>query len=117
MAPGRPRVILGTVAAGLLLCLAAVTVFRDGTMGSALNLNIASQIELPFTSQDDYESIVSRLGPPAGDQWRSSDGIRYRRLWYPQHSFALILTGGRYAVAVEPHGRVIHSVTPLKNLR
>ena len=41
--------------------------------------------------------------------------MHYRRLWYPQQSLALILTGighndEHYAGALDQHGRVIHSV-------
>lgn len=111
------RIVLGTVAAGLLACVAMVIVFRDGTMGARAAISAPTQIDLPFTAQDDYDSIVNRLGPPAEDRWRSAGGVRYRRLWYPQQSFALILVDRHYAGARDAYGRVIHSVEPLKNLR
>jgi hypothetical protein len=111
------RMVLGTVAAGLLACVAMLIVFRDGTMGSRAAMSPATQINLPFTAQDDYDSIVNRLGPPAEDRWRSASGVRYRRLWYPQQSFVLILVDRHYAGARDGFGRVIHSVQPLKNLR
>jgi hypothetical protein len=111
------RMVLGTVAAGLLACVAMLVVFRDGTLGSRSAISAATQIDLPFTAQDDYDSIVSRLGPPAEDRWRSSGSVRYRRLWYPQQSFALILVDRHYAGARDAYGRVVHSVQSLKNLR
>lgn len=120
------RIILGTVATGLLACVALLIVFRDGTLGSRSTIGSRAAFgsrdailagDLPFTSQDDYQSIVSRLGPPAEDQWRSAGGVRYRRLWYPRQSFAMILVDDHYAGARDVNGRVIHSVQPLKNFR
>jgi len=111
------RIVLGTVATGLLACVAVLIVFRDGTVGSRLAMSAATQIDLPFTAQDDYDSIVNRLGPPADDRFRSSGGVRYRRLWYSQESYALILVDGHYAGARDSYGRIIHAVQSLKNLR
>ncbi|HWZ31426.1 MAG TPA: hypothetical protein VNX18_08850 [Bryobacteraceae bacterium] len=114
----RTRTVMGSIAAGLLACMAFVTVFRDGAVTSRwLARQAAARVDLPFSAQDDYESVVARLGPPAGDEWRSSGGAQYRRLWYPRHSYTVILTGRdhpRYAGAVDASGRVIHSVRPIR---
>jgi hypothetical protein len=115
----RSRSIIGSIAAGLLACMAFVTVFRDGAITSRLLARqSAARVDLPFTAQDDYESIVKRFGAPAEDQTTRN----YRRLWYPKQSFALILVGRdhpRYAGAFDANGRVIHSVRPgaVANLR
>ena len=98
--------MLGAVAAGILACVAVVIVFRDGSMGSRVAISPATDIDLPLTARDDYDSIVSRFGAPAEDRWRSE----YRRLSYPQHSFAIVLLEGHYIGAVDRNGRVIHSV-------
>ncbi|MBZ5601875.1 MAG: hypothetical protein LAO79_06185 [Acidobacteriia bacterium] len=115
----RSRNWIYSIAAGLLACMAVVTVFRDSAITSRLLARqSAGRIELPFTAQDDYDSIVRRIGPPAEDRW----GRNHRRLWYPEHAFALILAGRdhpHYAGAVDANGHVIHSVHPgaLANLR
>ena len=115
----RTRTVMGSIAAGLLACMAFVTVFRDGAITSRLLARqSAARVDLPFTAQDDYESIVKRFGAPAEDQTTRN----YRRLWYPKQSFALILVGRdhpRYAGAFDANGRVIHSVRPgaVANLR
>jgi hypothetical protein len=108
----RSRTALGAVAAGLLACFVAGVVFRDGAMTSRA-LSLAARVDLPFTTHDDYDSIVKRLGPPADDRTGASNGIEYRRLWYPKHAFSLILTGDHYAGAVNVNGRVIHSAGAL----
>jgi hypothetical protein len=117
----RRRTWLGSIAAGLLTCMALVTVFRDGAITTRfLARQAGARVDLPFTAQDDYESVVARLGPPASDEWRTIGGTRYRRLWYPKHSFALLFSGAdhpRYAGAVDSGGRVIHSARPVTKSR
>jgi hypothetical protein len=103
----RPRGIIGPIAAGLLACMALVTVFRDGAVASRFARS-AVHVDLPFTAQDDYESIVARIGPPQRDEWISGT----RRLWYPSRSYTLVLAGRehpRYAGAFDASGRVIHT--------
>lgn len=116
------RVMFGTFAAGILACLSVVIVFRDGPLGGRSRFTAAMDIGLPFTARDTYESIVSRLGPPANDRWQSD----YRHLWYPQQSLTIVLTRTGYIGAIDPQGHVIHSVVLpdgrnsavlLKNLR
>lgn len=108
----KSRSVIWPVAAGLLVCVALVTVFRDAALTShLLARQSAPHANLPFTAEDDYDSIVRRLGPPANDYW---EGDR-RRLWYPQDLFELILVGRdhpRYAGALNEEGRVIHAVRP-----
>jgi hypothetical protein len=107
------RVVLVTIAAGVLACIAVASVASR----SALSAVIKS--DLPLNTSDDYDSIVSRYGPPAQDQWRQSrNGVEFRRLAYPARSFTLILVDGHYAGALGRDGRVIHSAgTALRTLR
>jgi hypothetical protein len=103
----RSRSIFGTIAAGLLACMALVTVFRDGAITSRLLARQGTtRIDLPFTRVDNYESIVRRIGPPVRDYTQSGT----RRLWYPQRSATLLLKDDHYAGALDTSGRVIHSV-------
>jgi hypothetical protein len=100
------RMMLGAFAAGILACVTVVIVFRDGGLGSRVSISPASGIDLPLTSRDDYDTIVSRFGAPSEDRSRAE----FRRLWYPQHSFSLVLREGRYIGALDLNGRVIHAV-------
>jgi hypothetical protein len=107
------RIVLATIAAGVLACIAVASVASRSALSAAI------KNELPLTARDDYDSIVARYGPPVEDQWRSSrTGIEYRRLAYPARSFSLILIDGYYAGALGRDGRVIHSAgTRLRSLR
>jgi hypothetical protein len=110
------RLLLGAVAAGILVCVGAIIIFRDGQMGARTRFSGVMQSDLPLTARDDYYSIVSRFGPPAEDRWQAQTGeMQYRRLWYPQQSLALILMGAdrnnaHYIGAFDQTGRVVHSV-------
>jgi len=113
------RIVLGTVAAGLLVCVTVAVAFRDAAPWARSSAQRASLIELPFTAQDGYAAIVQRLGIPAADDRRSAGGLSYRRLWYPRLALAVILIDDRYAGALDPRGRILQSPEPsrLLNLR
>jgi hypothetical protein len=112
---GRGRTVLGAVAAGLLACFIGI-ISRDVLMTSRV-WRAPARIQLPFTNQDDYDAIIQRLGQPAEDQWRTSKGLEYRRLWYPKQAFAVILINGRYRGALDANGRVLHSAGPAALIR
>jgi hypothetical protein len=111
------RLLLAAIAAGILACVAVVIVFRDGQMSMRARPSGVPQADLPFTSRDDFDSVVAKLGPPAEDRWQSPAGdSQVRKLWYPQQSYALILMGrdrqsARYIGALDANGRVIHAVS------
>jgi hypothetical protein len=96
----RSRWLLGTVAAALLACVAV--------------LSFSTRVEPPFSSHDDYDSIVARLGPPAHDSTHIANGKQYRRLAYPKHALTLLLIDGHYAGAYDPTGHLIHAVRRLQ---
>jgi hypothetical protein len=110
----RSRVVLGVMAAGLLVLIPIGLLVRDGFLGSRPAFAAPTLVDLPFSAIDDYSSIVRRLGPPAHDRTRKSGGVEYRRLTYPAHGFTLILKDGFYAGALDPYGRVIHYVRSFK---
>jgi hypothetical protein len=115
------RMVIGTLAAGLLACVTIAMAFRDVTPWVRSSM-LRSQVDLPFTPHDDYASVVRKLGNPANDandQWRSSGGVSYRRLWYPRHAFAVILIGDHYAGVIDARGHILHSPEPalLRNLQ
>ncbi len=102
----RSRNIFGTIAASLLACMALVTVFRDGAITSRLLARQnAARAGFAFTQQDDYDSVVHRIGPPTRDE--TENGIR--RLSY-SHLGVTVILNPRYAATIDQSGRVIHSI-------
>ena len=98
--PWRSRWLLGSVAAAVLACVAA--------------LSFSPRIELPFNARDNYDSIVARLGPPAHEETQISNGKQYRRLAYPKRALILLLIDGHYAGAFDASGHLIHAVRRLR---
>ena len=114
----KGRKMLGAVAAGILTCVVGMVIFRDATAGArARFLRPASRISLPFTANDDYESVVDRIGYPESTRSRAtSDGRALYLLRYPDRAFTLVLQGtdrihAVYIGALGRGGRVIHSIT------
>jgi hypothetical protein len=109
------RRMRAVIAAGILTCVAIAIVLRDGAGGTRVRPAAASAIQLPLTAQDDFGSIVARFGMPAKDRSFNTSEHAYRRLWYPQYSFGLVLMGpdrdhASYIGALDLYGRTIHSV-------
>jgi hypothetical protein len=115
--PVQGRGVLPKVALGLLVCVVGLALFRDGPFSTRARIfTAASRIPLPFTADDDYLSIVSRIGRPATDVVRSvAEGGEIHMLRYPDRGYLLVVYGpdrdqARYLGAVGRGGRVIHSV-------
>jgi len=69
-----------------------------GVVASFVAVNVLRQVSLKpqyeLTSDDDYDAVVRKLGPPAEDHWRSDrPAIQFRSLWYPQRGCFVILMG------------------------
>jgi hypothetical protein len=115
--PSKRRGLLPKVALGLLVCVIGLAIFRDGPFSTRARFFTATpRIPLPFTADDDYLSIVSRIGRPASDFVRNGPGGEIHLLRYPDRGYALVLYGAhrdqaQYVGALGRGGRVIHSVT------
>ena len=110
------RVLRGSVAAGILACLGVIFVVRDAHLGTRFGWTSATPRLPNLDQQDDYSSVVRKLGNPTGDRWfQSALGTGgYRRLWYSRRGVTLILTGAsadnaRYAGTLNGNGEIIHS--------
>jgi hypothetical protein len=110
------RVLRGSVAAGILGCLAVIFVVRDAHLGARFGWTSAPPLLPSLDRQDDYSSVVRKLGNPTSDHWSvagfGSNG--YRRLWYSRKGITLILTGAspgnaHYSVTLDREGKIIHS--------
>ncbi len=87
------RMIVWTFAglAALLMVVWAVIRFTPETKPSFV---ARDQSYLELTREDDYFSVVRKLGAPAEDRWRPDSGeLQYRALFYPDRGYAVILMG------------------------
>jgi hypothetical protein len=106
------RLLLGVIIAGVVACIAVIAMLSPSRR---VSYQAVMQNDLGFTSNDDFYSVVNKLGPPAEDRWKSEKGeMQYRRLSYPQHGLSIILMGTdrkevRYLGAVDNSWHVVHS--------
>jgi hypothetical protein len=108
------KMLLSVIAIGILLCIAVIAVFSWGSRRVVYQPVV--QNDLGFTTNDDYFSVVNKLGAPAEDKWKSDQGeLQYRRLSYPQQGVSIILMGAdrkdmHYIGAMDKDWRVVHSI-------
>ena len=91
-----------------------------GVVASFVAVNVLRQVSLKpqyeLTSDDDYDAVVRKLGPPAEDQWQSQTAaIQFRSLWYQQRAYYVILMGdtksnARYIGTMDARWKPIHWV-------
>ena len=111
------RLLVAALAVGVVACLVIITVLRSGRDASNVVYSPVLQSELGLTAQDDYHSIVRKLGTPAEDSWRAEQGeLQYRVLRYPDREVRVILMGAErdkalYIGAVDNNGRPVHAVS------
>ncbi|MEN6534326.1 MAG: hypothetical protein ABFD89_11730 [Bryobacteraceae bacterium] len=100
-------VLLVCVVAGLLVVAYSKRSVRYRTI---------EESNLALTADDDYYSIVRKLGTPTGDRWRSDTGeLQYRLLAYSGRPYVLILMGtdrqnAHYIGAMNKDWKPVHSV-------
>ena len=111
-APPVPRKLMAAAAAGLLACVVSVAVFRDAlTARDRYFPGSAMKIALPFTHEDNRQSVMNQLGPPARERSiRTEDGREFQLMRYPERGFTVLLGNSQYVGAVGRGGRVLHSV-------
>jgi hypothetical protein len=107
------KMLVAAVAIGILACLIVVFFLRDSA--TRVTYTAVMQNDLGFTANDDYFSIVNRLGKPSEDRWRSDQGeMQFRLLRYPQQGMYVVLMGPdrkdvHYIGAVDQNWRVVHA--------
>ncbi len=113
------RLILGVLLVGVIACLAVIAVFLAAPL-RPVKFTALDQDFLSLSRDDDYHSVLRKLGAPAETRWRSQGGdLEFEALWYPQRSYHVILFGAdrasvRYIGALDRNWHVVHSV-PLPN--
>lgn len=109
------RFLLSAIALGIVLCIVAVVFFRAA--GNRVLYSTVVQTELPLTYNDDYFSVINKLGQPAAERWRAGQGeLQYRLLAYPDRGVSVLLMGAEremalYVGAVDSQWRIVHSIS------
>jgi len=105
-----------TILAGAIgvTCCIGLSVLRDGSLKPRATFNVSDQRYLELTGDDGFDAVLRLLGPPAEDQWQRVDGATlFRRLWYPQRGYSVILKGNspstvRFVGAADSRGNPIY---------
>jgi len=113
------RLVGLTILAGAIgvTCCIGLSVLRDGSIKPRAAYDVGDQRYLELTGNDGYDAVLRLLGPPAEDQWqRTSGAVLFRRLWYPQRGYSVILKGNspgtaRYIGAADAYGNPIYRST------
>jgi hypothetical protein len=71
-----------------------------------------SRAWLELSQDDDYQSVLSKLGTPARERSFERNGKAFRLLVYPALRFSVVMSGrtvrdAHYAEALDGHGRVL----------
>lgn len=110
------KLILGLLAAGILICFVLVTIISNRNSGKNVEYVSVEQRSLGLLWNDDFGGVVRKLGQPTEDRWRSGQGsLQYRLMSYPERKLNVILMGherdkARYIGAMDDQWRVVDSV-------
>ena len=113
--PGPERKVSRLIGAMLLVGVVAAVVLV-AIARRPVSYRAIEQMALGLTAEDDYHSIVRKLGPPAEDRWREGSGeLQYRVLRYPALSLNVVLMGtdresAHYIGAMDKNWKPVHSV-------
>jgi hypothetical protein len=102
------------VAIGLYVAAVSLTRIRD-IRQSSVTFTASDQSFLELSRNDDYVSIVAKLGAPASDRSREVGSIEYRALGYTERKYHVILMGSdartaHYIGVVDDNWKPLHSV-------
>ncbi len=113
--------LIGMTFLGLISLVLVVWAVIQFTPETKPTFIARDQTYLELNRDDDYFSILRKLGPPEGDRWKPNSGeLQYRALFYPQRGYAVILMGTKQedvhyigAMGLGPDGKgwaPLHSV-------
>ncbi len=116
-APGAEAKIGRLIGTVLLVGVALIVVVVAVTQ-RPVSYQGREQLALQLGPNDDYGSIVRKLGAPSEDHWRPDTGgeLQFRALVYRNEKYTLILMGAdrnaaRYIGALDTNWKPIHSVS------
>lgn len=88
------RMISMVLVTAIFGTVVAFSFFRGRSNGTHIFYRPLLQRDLDLQPTDDYDSIVSKWGPPGEDAWRSEAGeVQFRKMEYPARGLTLILMG------------------------
>lgn len=110
------RLIFVVLVGGLLLVAAVIAVFRGVRSGDLVAYKAVVQESLGLGPEDDYFSVLRKLGQPEGDRWKAEgESFQYRILEYPKQNLNIILAGRErkqalYVGSLDSEWKVVDSV-------
>ncbi len=106
------RLVGGALVLGIVAAYVVVNFYRESALRPHIGYAARNKPYLELTAQDTYDTVVRKLGAPAGDRWQDAGGVRYRALWYPDCACTVILrdSGGRatYIGTLDVNGSPVH---------
>ena len=105
------RLIGAALLLGVVVCVLLVLLAQR-----PVRYQLIEQFELGLGAEDDYHSIVRKLGQPVEDRWREAPGeLQYRLLGYSDRSLSVILMGtdrqsAHYIGAMDKNWKPVHYV-------
>jgi hypothetical protein len=88
--------LIGVSFVSLLLLLGAIWAIIRFTPETKPTFIAKDQAYLELTREDDFGSVMRKLGPPVYDRWKSDSGeLQYRGLFYKDRGYAVILMGDK----------------------
>jgi hypothetical protein len=88
------RLVAVALACGTVACILVVVLSREGELRPKVTVTGRDQSYQELSRNDDYFSVVQKLGEPAQDRWKSEMGaLQFRALSYPQRGYTVILMG------------------------
>jgi hypothetical protein len=110
------RVIVGGVALGVAGCVLAISLFRGGVIATRAFYTPMLRMDLPFTADDDYASVVRAWGQPEAERSRAGTSAgQFELLAYPRRGLYIVLMGStlqsaHYIGAMDWNWRPSHAV-------
>lgn len=111
------RLVGIALACGTAACILVVVLSRGGVLRpSHITFTAKDQLYLDLGKNDDYVSVVDKIGPPAEDHWSSEGAVlQFRSLAYPQRSYTVILEGtdrrnAHYIGTMDANWQPVHAI-------
>jgi hypothetical protein len=111
------RLVAIALACGTVACILVVALSREGVLRPRVTFTAKDQMYQELSHNDDYFSVVQKLGQPAQDRWKSETGaLQFRALSYPQRAYTVILMGSdrsaaRYIGTLDSNWQLLYSTS------
>jgi hypothetical protein len=110
------RLVGSALVMGIVAAYFVVNFYRDSLPRPHTAYTTKGRSYWDLTAKDNYDSVVRKIGRPAGDRWQGGTGaLQYRALSYPERGYTVILMGvdrqsAAYVGAVDWDWRPVHWV-------